>query len=150
MKQRSERTITVQNVVELAGGIARLGSAIQQIQNLGSIWKNEDLSIGQKLLQTITNLAISLPMLATGFTTTATSLGLMTIASTAEEAAQIGATIASSSHAISLGALSIAATNAGIQIQFLNTALTLNPAVLAAAAIIGLIAAYDKFTMSAK
>lgn len=150
MKQRSERTITVQNVVELAGGIARLGSAIQQIQNLGSIWKNEDLSIGQKLLQTITNLAISLPMLATGFTTTATGLGLMTVATTAEEAAQIGATIASSSHAISLGALSVAATNAGIQIQFLNTALTLNPAVLAAAAIIGLIAAYDKFTMSAK
>ena len=150
MKQRSERTITVQNVVELAGGIARLGSAIQQIQNLGSIWKNEDLSIGQKLLQTITNLAISLPMLATGFTTTATGLGLMTVASTAEEAAQIGATIASSSHAISLGALSVAATNAGIQIQFLNTALTLNPAVLAAAAVIGLAVAYDQFTMSAK
>jgi len=83
MKQRSERTITVQNVVELASGIARLGSAIQQIQNLGSVWKNEDLSIGQKLLQTITNLAISLPMLATGFTTAATSLGLMTVATTA-------------------------------------------------------------------
>lgn len=150
MQQRAERTVSVQNVVQLASGVARLGSAIQQIQNLGSIWKNEDLSTGQKLLQTITNLAISLPMLATGFTTTATSLGLMTVASTAEEAAQIGATIASSSHAISLGALSIAATNAGIQIQFLNTALTLNPAVLAAAAIIGLVVAYDKFTMSAK
>jgi hypothetical protein len=40
MKERAERNVAIQNMVELAGGITRLGSAIQQVQNLGSIWKN--------------------------------------------------------------------------------------------------------------
>jgi len=41
--------------------------AIQQVQRLGSIWKNEDLSVGQRILQTVTNLAMSLPMLVNGY-----------------------------------------------------------------------------------
>jgi hypothetical protein len=89
-------------------------------------------------------------MLGSGLKTVTTSLGLVTIATTKEEVAQVGATIASSAHAVSLGGLSMAATKAGIQIQFLNTALTISPVAIAAAAIIGLAVAYDKFTMSAK
>jgi len=82
-----QRAAKIENWAKMAGGIAQVGSAIQQIQNLGSIWKNSDLSGGQKLLQTITNLAISLPMLASGFTKATTSLGLMKTMTNAEAVA---------------------------------------------------------------
>ena len=84
---KASRAVTIENYAKMAGGIASVGSAIQQMQNLGSIWKNSDLSSGQKLLQTITNLAISLPMLANGFTKATTSLGLMKTMTNAEAVA---------------------------------------------------------------
>jgi len=56
----------IQNITKFVSGIGQAGMAIQQIQNLGSIWKNSDLSGGEKLLQTVTNLAMSLPMLGKG------------------------------------------------------------------------------------
>jgi hypothetical protein len=62
-------------MVNFASGISRVAMGIQQVQNLGSIWKNSDLSGGQKLLQTITNLSFSLPMLVTGLKT----LGVFTV-----------------------------------------------------------------------
>jgi len=37
---RAEKTQKWENYAKLAGGIAQVGSAIQQVQNLGSIWKN--------------------------------------------------------------------------------------------------------------
>jgi hypothetical protein len=78
-QERMQRAAKIENWARAAGGIAQIGSAIQQVQNLGSIWANSDLSTGQKLLQTITNLSISLPMLVTGFTKATTALGLMEI-----------------------------------------------------------------------
>jgi len=56
-----------------------MSRALQQFQNLGSIWKNADLSTGQKILQTITNLSFSLPMLINGFRKVSTSLNLLSI-----------------------------------------------------------------------
>lgn len=49
--------------------IAALGSltfAIQTVQNLGSIWNNDDLTIGEKILETIMNVSMALPMAASG------------------------------------------------------------------------------------
>jgi len=83
-QERMQRAANIENWAKAAGGIAQVGSAIQQIQNLGSIWKNSDLSGGQKLFQTITNLSISLPMLANGFTKATVALGLMKVATTEE------------------------------------------------------------------
>ena len=49
--------------------VAALGSltfAIQTVQNLGSIWNNDDLTIGEKILETIMNVSMALPMAASG------------------------------------------------------------------------------------
>ena len=63
---RSARAIQIENYAKFASGLGQISMSIQQIQHLGSIWKNSDLSGGQKLLQTITNISFNLPMLARG------------------------------------------------------------------------------------
>ena len=149
-QERMQRAANIENWAKAAGGIAQVGSAIQQIQNLGSIWKNSDLSGGQKLLQTITNLSISLPMLANGFTKATVALGLMKVATTEEQIAAIKATTTEIAHAGAISLVETASGAAAVKVQLLNKTLLLNPFILAAAAVMGLVAAYDKFTMSAK
>ena len=77
------RTSTIQSYAKLAGGITSVGMSIQQVQHLGSIWKNNDLSQGEKLLQTVTNLGMTLPMLGTGIKSVIDSLKVLTAGSTA-------------------------------------------------------------------
>ena len=140
-QERMQRAANIENYAKMAGGIAQVGSAIQQVQNLGSIWANSDLSTGQKLLQTITNLAISLPMLATGFTKATTALGLMEIVQNKEAIAAIKATTAEITHA---GAISLVETSSGkaaIKVQLLNKTLMLNPYVAATVLIMALVTA---------
>lgn len=102
--------IQIQNFVNLAGGIAQVGSSIQQLQNLGSIWFNDDISIGQKLLQTITNLSFSLPMLISGWWKAGTAIGFF---NTSMEAAQIAALKGTAG--INLAHLSIRRITAGAE-----------------------------------
>ena len=138
---KASRAVTIENYAKMAGGIASVGASIQQLQNLGSIWKNEDLTIGQKLLQTITNLAISLPMLATGFTKATTALGLMKTMTTAEAVAAGISTSAEAAHAVSIGLVGTASGAAAIKVQLLNTTLMLNPFVAVAAGVLALVTA---------
>ena len=140
-QERMQRAAKIENWAKVAGGIAQVGTSIQQIQHLGSIWKNADLSIGEQLLQTITNLSFSLPMLLGGFTKAATALGLMTVATGEEAAATFAAATANGAHVVSLGALKVAADGANISISLLNTTILLNPFVAAAAAALGLVTA---------
>ena len=70
------RAVNIENFTKLAGNIGRVGASIRQVQNLGSIWKNENISDGDKILQTVTNLAFSLPMLAKGIQGIVTTLGI--------------------------------------------------------------------------
>lgn len=51
----------VKDVTNLAGSFMSLGFTIQAIQGLGSIWKDEDLSMGEKWIQTLTQLSFVLP-----------------------------------------------------------------------------------------
>ena len=67
LKEKAQKSITTQDITKTIGSITQIGSAIKQVQNLGSIWKNADLTDGQKVLQIVTNLGASLPMLITGF-----------------------------------------------------------------------------------
>ena len=48
-----------QNIADLTSGIMSLSMAITQVQNLGSIWDNDDLTFGEKLLQTVMSLGIA-------------------------------------------------------------------------------------------
>lgn len=140
-QERMQRAANIENYAKMAGGIAQVGSAIMQVQNLGSIWKNEDLTTGQKLLQTITNLAFSLPMLATGFTKATTALGLMKTMTTAEAVAAGISTSAEAAHAVSIGLVETASGAAAIKVQLLNTTLMINPFVAVAAGVLALVTA---------
>lgn len=50
-------------ITALAGMMMNVTMAIQGIKNLGSIWENEDLSTGEKILQTMTSMSMILPAL---------------------------------------------------------------------------------------
>lgn len=53
------------NVIELTSAVGDLAFAWTSFQELGSLWAKEDLSLGEKVLQTITNMAFVIPQLIT-------------------------------------------------------------------------------------
>lgn len=142
---RVARAATIENFAKMAGGIASVGTSIQQLQNLGSIWKNEDLTTGQRLVQIITNFAISLPMLVTGLKKAMTAMKLMEVTTYKNSAAAAAAITENGAHAVSLGAVGVAASKAGLQIQFLNTTLSFNPFALLIAGAVAAVTAIGAF-----
>lgn len=56
----------VQDLTNMAVAVGNLAFAWQSFQSLGSIWDNDDLEIGEKILQTIINLSMAIPMATTG------------------------------------------------------------------------------------
>lgn len=56
----------VSSFVNLAGSVRSVGEGITQLQRIGSIWSNDDLTTGEKILQTVSSLSFALPMLITG------------------------------------------------------------------------------------
>lgn len=48
-------------VVNSANQLMQLGMMIQAIQNLGSIWNDDDLTTGEKVIQTLTNIGMIIP-----------------------------------------------------------------------------------------
>ncbi len=67
--ERTQRGVDIENYTKIAGSLTSIGIAIQQIQNLGSIWKNQDLSLDEKLLQTIINLGFTLSSIIRAYQT---------------------------------------------------------------------------------
>ena len=65
---RMNKAQMTKNWLDLAGGITQVASAVRQLGNLKNIWSDENLSPSQKVLQTILNLGMSLPMLYNGYT----------------------------------------------------------------------------------
>lgn len=65
LKKAFNLTKTVENVTKLVSGIANLGSGIETLIGLGDIWSNEDLTAGERLLQTFTSLSFALPQIIT-------------------------------------------------------------------------------------
>ena len=57
----------LQSITQAIAGITSLSFAWQSFQSLGSLWASSDIDGGEKLLQTIMNLTMSLPMLIDGF-----------------------------------------------------------------------------------
>ena len=62
------RTHVIDKVAQAAGGITTLAMSIQQLKNIGSIWSNDDLTTGEKLLQTIMTLSMSIGMIIPALT----------------------------------------------------------------------------------
>ena len=51
----------IQLVSQLVTGIMQVGVAIQQVKQIGSIWSDEDMSVGEKLFATISAISMMLP-----------------------------------------------------------------------------------------
>ena len=51
----------------LGNGIMTLASATSALIGLGSIWSDEDLSTGEKILTTVTTLGMVIPMVADAY-----------------------------------------------------------------------------------
>lgn len=59
----------IANITNVVGAVGQLVNAFQTFKNIGDIWSNQDLSVGEKLQQTVMNLAISLPILINAYNT---------------------------------------------------------------------------------
>ena len=62
-----QRKAQIDTVVETTAAIGQLAFSWTAFQGLGSLWANADLDAGEKLTQTILNLAMNLPMLVSSF-----------------------------------------------------------------------------------
>ena len=65
----------ITQTVNFIGGLGQVASAINVIQGLGSIWGDDSISDGEKILKTIETLAMAIPLVITGFTAIKTSMG---------------------------------------------------------------------------
>ena len=131
-----QRQAQVQDVAMMIGSIGELVFAWQSFQNLGSLWVNADLSLGEKVQQTIMNLLMTVPQLITAFAdlrelTATTSFGdlsksLATYSATALATAKANAGLTSSSVAAtaSSAALGVAAKGASVGVGLLSKALS--------------------------
>lgn len=65
LTQKSKEEL--QSITQAIAGVTSLSFAWQSFQSLGSLWADSDVDSGEKLLQTIMNLTMALPMLIDGF-----------------------------------------------------------------------------------
>ena len=87
----------VKTFVNMAAGLGQVASGINNIVNLTKVWKNENLSSGEKILQTFTNLSMTIPMLVNGFTKVKDGIVLLTgkiLTMSVAQGANTGITIA--------------------------------------------------------
>lgn len=78
---------TINNIVTATQSISQLSMAISSLQNIGSIWGNEDLEQGEKILQTIMSLSIAIPTLIGCYKGLSIEIGKKVSVQTAETAA---------------------------------------------------------------
>lgn len=67
--QSLEMQANISDIVNATGAISQLMFSWQSFQSLGSLWVNSDTELGDKVLQTVMNLSINLPMLISSFAT---------------------------------------------------------------------------------
>lgn len=83
----------VSNISSAIGAVGQLAFAWQSFQNLGSIWKNEDLEFGEKFGQTVMNLGMTLPMLVFAITPLLTLKKELLVATKAETVAEAASNV---------------------------------------------------------
>lgn len=68
MTENIETQKVISSITSVISSVGQLSFAWQSFQNLGSIWANEDLDYGEKVLQTIMNVSMALPMAVSALT----------------------------------------------------------------------------------
>ena len=54
------RQATIQGIIQVTGAIGELQSSIQNLQNIGNIWSNDDLEMSEKIFQTFSNIGTTI------------------------------------------------------------------------------------------
>lgn len=140
-------------IVTGSNKLMQLGLALQSIKNVNSIWNNEDLTTGEKMIQTLTSLGMILPTVVSLIklaTSAQTTYNAVTIEGTAVTEAQIlaantltGATGAHTTAKI----VETKVVNENTTAIIANTkALYTNPIFWIVASVIAVIAAYTAYT----
>lgn len=83
IKQEYSADVIGQSIVKIIGGFTQLISVINTFKNIGNIWNNEDISTGEKILQTIMAVGTALPMVVYGIKEFTNGMGLAKKALTA-------------------------------------------------------------------
>jgi hypothetical protein len=94
-----QRAFNIESITKIVGSMGNLVTATQQLQNLGSIWADDNLSGGEKAFQTISNLTMSVGMLIPAITTLHSAFEKLDLAQAKEAATSAMQTIASKAKA---------------------------------------------------
>ena len=115
-----QRGIDIANIANVAGAVGQLIFTWQSFQSLGSLWANSDIELGDKILQTIMNLATTVPMALSAFSDFKNILSDMetqakkaTVATETLEVAQAGASATATKAATTSKATSVAVAGIG-------------------------------------
>ena len=135
----------VKKITEAVNGLMRFASGIMNIINLTKVWNNENLSLGQKITQTIQNLLFSLPMIVSGLG----SIVSVNLSKAASEAVAAGSTTA---HAVAQHGLNVALSEGTVAALGFMGAILPYVAIFAGVslAIYGLVKAWNKQADAAK
>lgn len=144
-----QRQVQIQDIINVSGAVAELIFAWQTFQSLGSLWANSDLEIGDKLVQTIGNLAFTLPAIFSGVKELSQGLTALSPAAQAFQKSLKAATdlgysaIGSISDAAIVASASLGGATAGATAfgTALKGILTSVPGLLAIVSVIGIITA---------
>lgn len=144
------RQMHIETITKTVSGLGEVAFGIQQIQHLGSIWKNSDLSGSQKLLQTIINISFSLPMVTKGIGSLAKTFGVFSAAQEAATAAGLAEKAALEAQTTALSAEAMATRIAKVEQEAFNRAILLNPFTLIITVITAAITAWSIYTQHVK
>lgn len=111
----ANKTIDIKNIIDATNAIQQLTFAWQSFQNLGSIWKNNELSDGQKFLQTFMSLTSAILMMSPAIDTLSKKFGILNLQEAANVLTSAKLTIAQSAETIAFGASSVAAGQLTVQ-----------------------------------
>lgn len=90
--EQMETQALATNITNAVAGIGQLAFAVQSFQQIGSIWSSDDLTLGEKWLQTIINATMAIPMFTSGVKDAFVGVGALTKAITEQWTARKAST----------------------------------------------------------
>ena len=84
-RDKFAQAYNVKFFTDMIGAAGRFASSLNMIVNLTRVWRNENISTGEKLLQTFTNLGFMIPMMASSIGTIMTKFSQLGKISLVEE-----------------------------------------------------------------
>ncbi len=146
VNNKNKQLFDTQTIIRGIAAFGQLASAINSVVNITKIWKNESLSTGEKVLQTVTSLSMAIGLLYNSYKSLLPAVGLLFSSVTVGTGS---ATVGTIMQTAATKGLSVALMEAGVSAGALMTALS--PLLIAGGIVAGIAAvalAWDHFTMS--